>query len=522
VLSSAQAQSRVSVELATELVPLPAGQRQFGRYHLLYRIGTGGMANLYLARATGPDGFEKLIAIKRIHEPLCHQPDFLKMFKDEARLAARILHPHVVQVIELGQNEGAYYIAMEYVHGENLSALLRRARPEIPIVARIIADALAGLHAAHELRSVEGELLELVHRDLSPSNILIGYDGAVKVSDFGVARARGTLHITNAGTLKGKYAYMAPEQVRRHPVDRRADLFAVGTLLYEASTRSRLFRADTPGDTLTRIVSGKVPAPETLVPGYPPLLHEIVMRALDQEPDKRYQTAQEMQLALEDFIYRVGPPVTASNVAALMRSVFEDRIAAKDALLRQGLADLQFEPLPELEHSASSSLELPALPPPVPADAAPAPAVTGPVPVAAEDAGGPLEIELHALHSPLRRWALVGAAALLLAGGALAVWKLRGHTPVVEARRDGAAARPRSPDAALPDRASARRHDAAARKPDAAVRKPDAATQPAPVPVTKSGEGRSEATKGKRPRPKTSAGAKKKKKGGLFGNPYED
>jgi len=202
-----------------QVVLVPAGERQFGRYQLIYRFAAGGMASIFLGRFPGPDGFEKLVAIKRIHPHLTSLPQFVAMFKDEARLAARISHPNVVQVLELGQCNGAHFIAMEYVEGESLSALLRRARVPYAVAARIIADALSGLHAAHELRNAKGELLHLVHRDLSPSNILISYEGVVKVVDFGVARARGNLSVTDVGTIKGKFSYMSPEQCRNLPLE---------------------------------------------------------------------------------------------------------------------------------------------------------------------------------------------------------------------------------------------------------------------------------------------------------------
>jgi len=312
--------------------PLPT---QFGRYRILDRLATGGMANLFLARFAGPDGFEKLVAIKQIHEHLTTQEDFVSMFKDEARLAARIAHPNVAQVLELGQVDNLYFITMEYVEGESLTELIKRTEIPHPVVARIIADALAGLHAAHELRNTQGELLHVVHRDLSPSNILISYEGAVKVVDFGVAKARDNLNITDAGTVKGKFAYMAPEQVQDGPVDRRADVFAAGILLFEATTRRNLFKADTPAGSVSKIVKGQVPPPSKVIPGYPPELEAVVMKALKVDPAERYQTAKAMQEELEEFIFTSGAPVMTARVGELMRKVFADRFRMKKQMLRE-------------------------------------------------------------------------------------------------------------------------------------------------------------------------------------------
>jgi len=323
-------------EQEQQVALVPVGDRGFGRYQLIYRFAVGGMANLYLGRFPGPDGFEKLVAIKRIHEHLSALPQFVAMFKDEARLAARISPPNVVQVIELGQWKGSHFIAMEYVEGESLSSLLRRQRLPYAVAARIVADALAGLHAAHELRNAKGELLHLVHRDLSPSNLLVSYEGAVKVVDFGVARARGNLSVTDAGTVKGKFAYMSPEQVKNLPLDRRSDLFTMGTLLFEASVHQRLFNADSDAATVAKILEGAIPRPTSLRDDYPPKLEAVALKALAKLPGERYATAKEMQLALEEYIFSSGAPVLPSTVGDLMRATFSDRIVAKKQILLGG------------------------------------------------------------------------------------------------------------------------------------------------------------------------------------------
>lgn len=310
-------------------------KRLLGRYQLLYRFASGGMAELYLGRLFGAEGFEKLVALKVIHRHLTDNEDFVKMFIDEAQLASKIDHPNVVHILELGKVERTHFIAMEYVEGENLVALLRKARPDPRIAARIVAEAAAGLHAAHELRNEEGELLNVVHRDVSPQNILINYNGATKVVDFGVARVRGSLHTTK-GELKGKLAYMAPEQLREsHRVDRRSDVFALGVVLFEATTRRRLFKGATDADQISKVLFGEITPPSKVIPDYPKALEAIVLRALSRDMDARYQTAQEMQRALEKFLATSGDPVLPSEVGAFMKENFGERITEKKELLKQ-------------------------------------------------------------------------------------------------------------------------------------------------------------------------------------------
>ena len=323
---------------------LPSDQRQFGRYRLLCKLASGGMASLYLARFTSVEGFEKDVAIKRIHDHLTEDAEFVQMFADEARLAAQISHPNVAQILELGSEPG-YFIAMEYVDGESLTALVRRAQLPLPVCARIIAQSAAGLHAAHELCGQDGDSLNVVHRDVSPHNILISYGGAVKVVDFGVARARGNLHQTTAGTVKGKFAYMSPEQARMEVVDRRSDIFALGIVLYEISTRYRLFKAPNEAATVTKVLRADIVPPSVLVPNYPPTLERIVLKALSRKREERYDTAEEMQAALEAFVMEQGSPLLSSAIGQIMKMTFPDRIAEKRAVLRsaEAASDLSHE-----------------------------------------------------------------------------------------------------------------------------------------------------------------------------------
>jgi tRNA A-37 threonylcarbamoyl transferase component Bud32 len=325
--------------LARELNLIPRGRRDFGRYTLVCRLASGGMANLYLAQLKGREGFEKLVAIKRIHEHLGEQEEFIQMFVDEARLAARISHPNVVQVIELDTLEGFHFIAMEYVDGESLATLLTQARPRPALCARIVADAAAGLHAAHELRDKSGELLGVVHRDVSPYNILLGYDGAVKMVDFGVARARGNLHTTSVGALKGRLAYMPPEQIRGDPVDRRADVFSLGVVLYEITAHRRLFKAHSEEATMQNVMRGEIAPPSQVKPDYPPDLERIVMKALEREAEKRHQSAEELQVALEGFLMQSGSLVLSGALGKVMHRVFAENIGRKQEILRRFAAE---------------------------------------------------------------------------------------------------------------------------------------------------------------------------------------
>jgi len=309
-----------------------------GRYRVVDEIGVGGMASVHLARMDGPGGFQKWVAIKRIHPHLVEDDQFVDMFLDEARIAAGINHANVAQVFDLGKDDNTYWIAMEYLHGEPLREVMRRAEekrvgisPEL--AARICADAAEGLHAAHELRGKNGQLLGLVHRDVTPHNLFVTYDGYTKVVDFGIAKVADRLASTRAGTLKGKLAYMSPEQVRGSDVDRTTDIFALGVVLWELTTNQRLFRMDTDLDTLEKVQACNVPPPSTIVRGYPPGLEAVVMKALAKRKQDRYQTAREFSRALQMYLNQAGAFVGPEEVAQFVRHVFSDRIAKREAHL---------------------------------------------------------------------------------------------------------------------------------------------------------------------------------------------
>lgn len=311
-------------------------QRDYGRYELLYHLATGGMAHIYVAQLRGVRGFQKLVAIKRIHDDFVESEHLIQMFIDEAMLAAKIVHPNVVQVIELGHFGDEYFMAMEYVHGESLRLLQRRARVPHRAAAYIVSRAAAGLHAAHELRDDDGRPLEVVHRDVSPHNILVGYDATVKVTDFGIARARDQAHVTQVGAIKGKYPYMSPEQAQGKALDRRSDIFSLGIVLYELTTRQRLFLGSTPVETLQNVREKPVPAPSSVVPHYPPELERVVLKALERDPAKRQQTAEEVQTEIEAYLNFAGTTTTTahSDLSQLMRQTFAENITRRDDALR--------------------------------------------------------------------------------------------------------------------------------------------------------------------------------------------
>jgi len=303
-----------------QLVP---GTR-LGRYELLLAIAKGGMARVWAARQHGQRGFSKTVAIKTILPHLAEEPEFERMFLDEARIAALIHHPNVCEIYELGEEGKVLYLAMEWVNGESLVHILRSSGKMAPmeprLCARIIADACAGLHAAHQLQDDMGRPMNVVHRDVSPHNILVGADGNVKVADFGVAKALGQMHsATIAGQVKGKIAYMAPEQIAGTSADRRIDIFAMGVVLYEATTGRRPFVGDGDPQVMHAILSGQFTPPSRIIRGYPPDLEQIVLTAMAQDPARRFPTAERMRMALEEYLARSGPIITQSHVGTFVQ-----------------------------------------------------------------------------------------------------------------------------------------------------------------------------------------------------------
>jgi tRNA A-37 threonylcarbamoyl transferase component Bud32 len=305
----------------------------FGKYEILLHLASGGMADIFLSRARGIHGFEKLAIIKRVRQDRALDKKMVDLFLDEARLAASLQHPNIVQVYEFGIVEGSYFLAMEYVHGEDAHALLKRMRETssaIPLaeVLTIAVGVCQGLHYAHECMGPSGQHLGIVHRDISPSNVLVSYDGAVMITDFGIAMATGRSTRTTTGTVRGKLSYMSPEQCRGLPLDRRSDIFAVGILLHELSTGQPLFPGAADFDVMKAVVEEPIPAPSTGMPGYPPELERIVMKALARHPADRYATARELQLDLERFAVEHKLAISSARLAGFMQESFADRIAA--------------------------------------------------------------------------------------------------------------------------------------------------------------------------------------------------
>jgi serine/threonine-protein kinase len=304
------------------------------RYRVLGRLGHGGMAEILLAKATGPGGFERLVVIKRLLSHLRDDATYVGMFLDEARIVARIRHRNVVQVHDLYEIDGDYWLVMEFLEGESAARLFGSlGRSDPSLAAYVVCEAANGLHAAHELVTPDGRPCNVVHRDISPQNIFVTYGGDVKLLDFGIARADDRSLRTESGVLKGKLEYMAPEQLTSGTVDRRTDLFALGVVLYELATARRLFKRKGEVEVIQAICYQPIPRPSEIVPDFPPGLEPIVMRALERDPSLRYQTAGEMAKELAIWLAS-AEPVTAvrDRLGTTIVTAFPDRTEAKRAL----------------------------------------------------------------------------------------------------------------------------------------------------------------------------------------------
>ncbi len=304
--------------------------RVVGRYALYDPIAAGGMATVHYGRLRGPVGFSRTVAVKRLHPELARDPEFVSMFLDEARLAARIRHPNVVQTLDVVAEDGELFLIMEYVQGESLARLLRGVASQnevIPhrIAATILSGTLMGLHAAHEAKDEQGARLGIVHRDVSPQNVLVGADGLARVLDFGVAKAAGRVHTTREGKVKGKLAYMAPEQIQSGVVTREADIYSAAVVLWEALTSRRLFHADNQTTVLARILAGIITPASQAVPGLPTGYDDVIRRGLAKKPSERFSSAREMALALEAVDGVESPAQVAQWLEARAGSVLEER-----------------------------------------------------------------------------------------------------------------------------------------------------------------------------------------------------
>src|SRR4051812_28145233 len=309
--------------------------RVVGRYALYNEIAAGGMATVHIGRLLGPVGFARTVAVKRLHPQFAKDPEFVSMFLDEARLAARVQHPNVVATIDVVATDGELFLIMDYVRGESLSKLIRTARKageHVPprIAASVMCGFLHGLHAAHEAKNERGDRIDLVHRDVSPQNVLVGADGIPRVLDFGIAKAAGRIQVTRDGQIKGKLAYMPPEQLSGRELTRAVDIYASDVVMWEMLTNERLFKGETEGETLAKILRDPVVPPSAVVPSVPKAFDAPLLRALSRDASKRHLTARELAFELEKCVgvasaTEVGEWV--ENKVGSILSAREDQIA---------------------------------------------------------------------------------------------------------------------------------------------------------------------------------------------------
>ncbi|UJR79757.1 serine/threonine-protein kinase [Sandaracinus amylolyticus] len=318
-------------------------RRMLDRYEILAEIAQGGMGTVYLARLGGAGGFERLFAVKLMHEHLAQEETFVTMLLDEARTAAHIHHPNAVGIIDVRESPVGYYLVMNYVDGFSLAQLLDhpslQREERIRIATRLVADAAHGLHAAHTAKSAKGEKLNIVHRDVSPQNILVGTDGMGRIVDFGIALAASRVAASRPGMLKGKPSYMAPEQARGEACDARADVFALGIVLWEALTGARLFYADMDIATLVKVMECVVEPPTKHVPELPEAMSAMVMKSLQRDAKDRYTTARDMAIALERAAESAGLLASAHEVEEVIERLFESEIATRQSAVTKRLAE---------------------------------------------------------------------------------------------------------------------------------------------------------------------------------------
>ncbi|WP_437818243.1 serine/threonine-protein kinase [Sorangium sp. So ce1078] len=393
------------------------------RYLLFDEIGAGGMATVHLGRQHGSAGFRRTVAVKRLYPQFVRDPELVAMLLDEARVAARIRHPNVVSTIDVVSSGGEVLLVMEYVHGEPLARLLRAATkdggaPPPRIACAVLAGALHGLHAAHEATTEDGDPLGLVHRDVSPHNLLVGEDGVARVLDFGVAKSAGRAQITRDGQIKGKLAYMSPEQIAGEPLDRRADVYAAGVVLWETLTGERLFEGRGEALSILRLLQAGVDPPSARRPGVPPELEAITLRALARDPEDRFPTARAMALALE----ATGLAASTSEVGAWVTSLAGESLAQRAALIA-AIEPRAATPsaLPEAGTGGTGPAEAPALGPP------------------------------QAASPSRQRWGAVAATGALLAIAAAAIGLARADAPPRVRAQAGVAAAARARGGMRPD-----------------------------------------------------------------------
>ncbi len=377
-------------------MPFIEQTHQLGKYQLLKRVAVGGMAEVFLGRAAGPAGFSKLVAIKRIHRHLSEEQEFVEMFLDEARLASRLDHPNICQIIDLGRVEDEYYIAMEFIHGKNLRAIVKKATEygkvlPLDAVLTISIGVLSALNFAHSRPGPGGTVAPVIHRDISPQNILISYAGNVKLVDFGIAKAQDRVHVTQQGVIKGKAYYMAPEQMYEGKQDTRVDLYAFGVVLYEMLTGRKLFGKYTHSQMFNPKFSKEVPLASKVVPSRPAELDPIVMRCLARDPDERYQSAAELITAVEELMLSTRQMASNERLAQNMRKLFALELEQEEEQLTQASMLPTDQPPPAPQARRPSQAPAPNLTgPPTPAAQPRSPlSQMPPVPADATDPGDP-------------------------------------------------------------------------------------------------------------------------------------
>jgi serine/threonine-protein kinase len=352
----------------------PKETHRFGKYTLIDRIAVGGMAEIFLARQAGLEGFEKTIVIKRIRPHLSNQKSFVKMFLNEAKLAAHLNHPNIVQIYDLGKIDDTYFIAMEYIFGRDMRRIIPKADSmgiPFPMVyaLKIASSVCEGLFYAHQKNDIYGNALNIVHRDITPENIFVSFDGTVKILDFGIAKAANQIEQTRAGEIKGKLSYMSPEQCMGKPLDSRSDIFSLGVVLYEWVTGFKLFTGDSEVAILKSITEGKIYAPSYFKADIPEAVERILMKALEKDREKRYQTAWDMQYDIDQFLSQYEFTPSNIHLSNFLKQLFSDELEEEKKRLMAGTR----APGQELEdfEEATDDEELPG--PPVPLHALPVP-----------------------------------------------------------------------------------------------------------------------------------------------------
>jgi serine/threonine protein kinase len=338
-----------------------------GKYRLLAELGSGGMATVFLAVMRGQSGFNKLVVVKVLKPHLAVESDVVQMFLNEARLSARLSHPNVVQTNEVGREDGHHMMVMEYLDGVALNQLTERMRARgktLPLALhlRLIHHALEGLHYAHELADYDGSPLGVVHRDISPHNMFVTFDGQMKLLDFGIAKLAQSTHDTRAGTIKGKIRYMSPEQMRGERVDRRADIFAVGAMLWEAATGEKLWKGKTDVEIMNHVINGEVPSPRTIDPKVNPTLDRICRKALSKNPDDRYPTCVELQNDLEALLNDLSDRTTQKDITRFLAKEFEDVRAERKRIIEDQLTTTSALGSGYFRAITSGEVDIPTLP----------------------------------------------------------------------------------------------------------------------------------------------------------------